>query len=127
MKRERDGASKAGDADDPSMMEEDHQKGNSSTEEVEQVATDEDEEDEADQGSKQANVELVGDEANQARMEVKEELEFHAAAWRLEHLGKRGELQPAGREREAELALPGDHTTPVVVATSWWRAPRASR
>ena len=31
--------------------------------------------------------------------------------WRLEHLGSKGELQPVGREREAEL--PGDHATSV--------------
>ena len=50
--RERDDASKAGDADDPGTMEEDHQKGNSSTEEMDQVVTDEDDEDEEEQGSK---------------------------------------------------------------------------
>ena len=111
MKRERDGASRAGEAGDPSTTEEDHQKGNSSTEEVDRVVSGEDEEDEEEQGSKRARVELVGNEANQERMEVKEELEFHAAAWRREHLGKRGELQPARREREAEL--PGDHATSV--------------
>ena len=42
---------------------------------------------------------------------MKEELEFHATAWRLAHLGERGELQLRGREREAEM--PGDHTTSV--------------
>ena len=62
---------------------------------------------------KRARVELGVDEAmaNQAMMEVKAELEFHAAAWRKENLGGLGELQPQGSEREAEL--PGDHTTSV--------------
>ena len=89
-------------------------KGDSSTEEVEQVPTD-DEEDEEEQalGAKRARVAVVGDKADQERRGVQEELEFHAKAWRLTHLGERGdsELQPSGREREAEM--PGDHTTSV--------------
>ena len=110
VKREGDGANKAIVADDPDKMEE-VENSTSSTDEVDQVGLGEDEEDEEEQGSKRARVGLGSEEAHQERMEVKEELEFHAAAWRLEHLGSRGELQPVGREREAEL--PGDHATSV--------------
>ena len=112
VKRERDGASKADDADDTSMVVEDGLlNGDSSTEGVDQASTEGDEDDEEEQGPKRARVEVVGDEAEQELMEVKEELEFHAREWRLAHLGKGGELQPRGREREAEM--PGDHTTSV--------------
>ena len=45
------------------------------------------------------------------RKEVQAELEFHAKAWKLLHLGEDGELQPRGRARGAEVA--GDHTTSV--------------
>ena len=55
----------------------------------------------------------MGDEAEQELMEVREELEFHARAWRLAHLGKDGELQPRGVRREREAEVPGDHTTSV--------------
>ena len=61
--------------------------------------------------SEAARIELGGTEAQQELLEVREELEFHASAWRLAHLGEEGELQPKGREREAEV--PGDHTTSV--------------
>jgi hypothetical protein len=110
VKRERD--TKADDKGDVPAMDVDEQEGgSSSTEEVDQVKSQEEEDDEEEQGSKRARVELGPDEANQAMLEVKAELEYHAEAWRNVHLGKRGELQPQGRAREAEL--PGDHTTAV--------------
>ena len=83
VKRERGGESKAeGDGDDPSQMDDEHDKGTSSTEEVDQVVSQQEEDDEENQGSKRARVELGVNEAHQAMLEVKAELEFHAAAWR---------------------------------------------
>ena len=86
MKRDRDGSDKAGDAEGSDTMEADPTKGDSSTEEVDEVKN-EDEDEEEEQGSKRARVAVVGDEAEQERRDVQEELEFHAKAWRLVHLG----------------------------------------
>ena len=96
VKRDRDGSDKAGDAEGSDEMDVDPTKarGDSSTEEVEEVKNEEEDEEE-EQGSTRAQVTVVGDEA---RREVQEELEFHAKAWRLVHLGEGGELQPRGRE-----------------------------
>ena len=121
VKRERGANSgKAGPVvgDKPDMSEEDEKEtdqGTSSTEEVVQVGGD-DEDDEEEQGAKRARVaEVVDDvaklEADREKNRVQGELEAHAKAWRADHLGANGQLQPSGREREAEL--PGDHTTSV--------------
>ena len=97
VKRDRDGSDKAGDAEGADEMDADPTKGDSSTEEVEEVEN-EDEDGEEEQGSKRARVTVMGDEAEQERREVQEELEYHAKAWRLVHLGEGGGIQPRGRE-----------------------------
>ena len=86
------------------------EKGDTSTEEVDEVE-EEEEGDEEEQGAKRSRTTVAGDEAEQERKEVHAESEFHAKSWRLSHLGEGGQLQPKGRERGAEMA--GDHTTSV--------------